>query len=957
MRAKAEFMTAPTPPQDHIDLAFLPWNRPILHQVCEWLLPSIDAGTMDLSDTLVIVPTKQTGRRLREALALRCAQADAALLPPRVQEPLFFRSTTTSARRTAGPLLSRSVWTTMLRTLSLGDYAHLFPVAPPQQDLNWATRTVEPIQQLRNTLGEAGWLIQDIVANFSEVLEEPDRWRDLAKLEQAYLRFLESAAIQDRSARLIEQARQPTLPDMIQRIVVAGVPDPSPLMTQALTALAGTLPITLLIHAPPSEAHRFDAWGRPIPEQWVDAPIHIRDPAQNLHLGASPAHQAELTLNLIAAETESIGPSDLAIGVPDSEVAPYVDEILARHGLISFNPSGSPLSQHRVLQALDCVRQWWTAPTYQTFSQVLRHPDLLRKVAREHEAAPLLAELDRLQNRYVPVTWTDVQRLCAQEPDSIIQHVLPLFARLDEWRSTDQSAAAHIADLLQWIYADEWIDPQEPDGDVFRQVAQAIQHALDELAEPLFARLELTLPDTLSLILHQLSHGAFYTERQQAQVDLDGWLELPWNDARMLIVTGMNDGFVPDSRLGDLFLPDSLLQRLGLRSDRDRLARDAYLMTTMVESRSETGRACFITGAVSRAGDPLRPSRLLFQCPDDELVDRAIQLFADIPPRAQYAHAAPSFQLDTAQTGPLRIPDTLGITAFRSFLQCPYRFYLSYVLRMQTINDDKQEWDALDFGSLIHEALNELRTLPTSTPFDDVQARIMDRAHAWVMERHGHTPTLPIQIQFRAAQERLRAALHQHGLLCDEGWEPRHFELALEMPLNGMRIKGRIDRVDFHPATQRWRIIDYKTRDQVDTPSAAHWNTRREDTATYAHVPTEISESKSAKQWSDLQLPLYALLFQHHFQQPVDEVAYLLLPRAVSDTQLSVWEHFNPALLESAQACAAGVIADIQAGRFWPPAESIPYDAFETMFPFATSQCVRPFPPSTATGERHAAVD
>ena len=66
-----------------------------------------------------------------------------------------------------------------------------------------------------------------------------------------------------------------------------------------------------------------------------------------------------------------------------------------------------------------------------------------------------------------------------------------------------------------------------------------------------------------------------YPEHKAEARDLQGWLELPWEDAPHLVVAGMNDGFVPDSLQGHAYLPDGARRLLGLRHNETRHARDA----------------------------------------------------------------------------------------------------------------------------------------------------------------------------------------------------------------------------------------------------------------------------------------------------------------------------------------------------------------------------------------------
>jgi len=67
---------------------FLPWDKPLLPQAVAHLAAGWNgAGPLDLSRLLVIVPTRQSGRRLREALAEHAAGRGQAALPPRIMTP------------------------------------------------------------------------------------------------------------------------------------------------------------------------------------------------------------------------------------------------------------------------------------------------------------------------------------------------------------------------------------------------------------------------------------------------------------------------------------------------------------------------------------------------------------------------------------------------------------------------------------------------------------------------------------------------------------------------------------------------------------------------------------------------------------------------------------------------------------------------------------------------------
>jgi ATP-dependent helicase/nuclease subunit B len=115
-------------------------------------------------------------------------------------------------------------------------------------------------------------------------------------------------------------------------------------------------------------------------------------------------------------------------------------------------------------------------------------------------------------------------------------------------------------------------------------------------------------------------------KREPDSLDLQGWLEVLWEDSPHLIITGMNEGSIPDRIAVDIILPDSMRSKLGLRNNETILARDNYIFNAALNWRNSCGRVDLILGKESLEGTPLRPSRLLFQCDDSELPDRALSL-------------------------------------------------------------------------------------------------------------------------------------------------------------------------------------------------------------------------------------------------------------------------------------------------------------------------------------------
>ena len=124
-------------------------------------------------------------------------------------------------------------------------------------------------------------------------------------------------------------------------------------------------------------------------------------------------------------------------------------------------------------------------------------------------------------------------------------------------------------------------------------------------------------------------------------------------------------------------------------------------------------------------------------------------------------------------------------------------------------------------------------------------------------------------------------------------------------------LRGRIDRIDVHDDTGERMILDYKTGDGGKSPEAAH-----------------RQGGKNAKQWIDLQLPLYRYLIGAHESHDQVRLGYIILPKSVSQTGL-VEAEWSADELEDADETARRVILSIWNNEF-PKAEKPP--AFSEAF-------------------------
>ena len=907
-------------------------------QAAAWLARDwTDPGPLDLSTVLVLVPTRQSGRRLREALAEHAATRNSAVLAPRVvlPEDLLAPADGAPMAAVATSLETQLAWAEVLRAAGLEEFRAVFPVDPPARHFAWAARLAAQLQRLQATLGENGLRLRDVVRRAGDGLPETERWTQLAELERRCDAVLQGCGrIEPQAARIARARGLPPLAG-ITRIVVLATPDPLPLAVGVLAEFARSLPVDIAVFGPADGAELFDEWGRPLEEAWSHRPLGLPDFAGQVRLCADAAEQALRVTALARSYGEPEGA--LGVGVADAEVAPALENGLRGAGLAVFNPGGRARRRDGLHALLAVLAALVREPAFDTAQALARCPDFIAWLAARGDGAispaAMLTELDDLRARHLPAMIAAALGHTAQRPAAraALEGALALRAQLAAGEFPANAAAA-LGTLfsLRRVAGDS----------ALAESAEVWMEVLREAGEARRNFPELTTADWWDLVLARFGESLRFEARQAGAVDLLGWLELLWEDAPHLVVTGLNDGCVPETVTGDAFLPEALRARLGLKTNEARFARDAYLLAALAACRAVAGRLDLLVGKVSAAGDPLRPSRLLLACADTELPRRVAALFRPVAALRPGLPWRRAWQLTPPVVAP---PTRVSVTAFRDYLRCPFRFYLKHALKMETVDPFKSELDARDFGTLCHDALEAMGKEPALRDCTDaavLREFLLARVDRRVRERYGAELTLPLIVQLESARQRLtRAAEVQAGQRA-AGWVIEQVERKFELGLGAVTVSAKIDRIERNIASGAVRVIDYKTSDKGVAPRAAHVRSvRRDETA-----PEWARFAAGGKElvWTDLQLPLYLEALAGEFGVAVG-AGYFNLPKAVGETSLVLWEDYDAEWRAAARRCAEGVAAGVAAGIFWPPAEVAPRDeddAFDGLFHHGTADSV-----------------
>lgn len=911
---------------------FLGWDKPVLHLCADLLKWKVGDQIPDLRDLWVVVPTRHAGRRLREALAARAASSGQALLPPRVLTPEQLLANA-GGLPVADRYQMQVLWVQLLRQVPDPLFEAVFSTAREDRDFGWFLSAANGFIALQDALGENGLTVGDAQNTLAE-MDKPERWAGLAAMEELYLGRVAGEGLQDRNRARLESAKAPSPAVLPRRILVAAVPDPVPLALQALEWFAARLPVDVYVHAPSSLKDGFDEWGRPLSGFWKQRLLPIED--ESIYLCAAPADQARLVAHRMTSA--ALPASDVAFGVPDSQVVPFLESELEQAGVPTYNPSGQSLANHAFVHLLGLFGQFILEPTFDNVSALARHPDWLVRGARESGVGTeaLLVALDRLQAEALPASFHDLQAGALRLPrlGNILRPAL-------DWLQQQQDAfesetfAAGVLGFLASVYEGRDVNRLIPEQRVLVSAASEISSLSQRFDQPFYDHLEVTAAERMTLFGMALGSLSFYPERPGTAVDLVGWLELHWDDAPFMAITGMNESKVPDSIVGHPFLPDSARSALGLKDNAGRAARDAYLLEALHASRKTDGELQLFLGKTSSDGDPLKPSRLLFHCDDGQLPARAKTLFGEAKAAQETVPRSLTWQLQPEE---VVSPDSLSITSLRGYLACPFRFYLSYVLGMGTVDDRREEMDPMQFGSCVHAALEAYAASPGMRDSTNVPGSIeflQNEAEGWMARRFGKSLSAALLIQREAMHQRLGAAAFHLVEQRRQGWSIVHWELPVEAVVEGVTLRGKVDRVDRHDSG-RYRILDYKTSDQDKSPAEVHLRRAMGDEPDWMLVASDGVVNR----WNDLQLPLYVWLLKEKLGQTALS-GYFHLPKAVTQTGVSEWEGLGEAQLEAAVACAAGICRAVKDGLFWPPAEKVKFDDFQHLFFGRAADCVQ----------------
>ena len=772
-----------------------------------------------------------------------------------------------------------------------------------------------------------------------------------------------------------------------ERLVVL-LADPEPVQRALLARLGeGGVSVEVCVHT----AESLDSEGFPQLQAW-EARRFDADciPSSAIRMADGPAEAAAAVVEAIRAIPAPRRSDTLAVMAPDDETRRAVERELALAGAPAARVVTRAFAATRLGTLLARLGELLREGTLESLAAFVRHDDVATWLARGGEGGGEggcegggvrggAVAVSEYRAATLAGSWRDAvvhdpsdPRRTGERFAAVVAAVQRLVAPLSDARAAC-AWARPLREVLRAVVGDDGRGAFTTERAATIRLLDRALRALDEV--PAEFRTPIQCHEVIALLLAELSGKEVRGDARHDGVTIFGWLDAGMADEPHLVLACFADGRVPEGAVVDPILPDELRRGLGMPSSLRRAARDAWILDGILSRARARGddsaragaregggpagaSVSFVVPRRTAEGDPLRPSRFLLRVAREELPARATQLFA----APHGAPAAPAASAAGFRAGDAVFPRTpavadtriasVRVTAFKTFIQCPYLFQLRFDprLRLDSIDERATELDARGFGVLVHAALEAWgreeadRGRPTADA-GEIEGALVHHLQEHAAARFPRSRAASVDVQIALARRRLERFARLQAAQVAEGWRIHSVETAFEVapkggakqapmlaaaqlpdaaaPLShaaaprlatpgetagGLFLTGRIDRVDVHEGLGLFRALDYKTSSKAEPPTRTH----------------RVLRGPRKGEWKDLQLPLYRVLLRSlPTPIPVDAGALGYINLAPS-MEKSAFDFLKASSddLDAAEAQAAAIVARILAGDFTPSARA-----------------------------------
>ena len=344
------------------------------------------------------------------------------------------------------------------------------------------------------------------------------------------------------------------------------------------------------------------------------------------------------------------------------------------------------------------------------------------------------------------------------------------------------------------------------------QLLQALQGWQQELKDD---NTRFTRAEWRHWLAQQLDAHTFRDITIDSPVRLTHLAATRWRSFDAVLLLGCDASHLPGTDNGSVWFNDGVRATLGLPTRENHVARQRDDLLSLLAMNG----CVLATWQDSRNGEKnllspyLEMLRALHKLAyHDDLADSELNALlqgaqvrsADFPLPREAAMPAPAMPLNL-------IPQRFSVSAYNSLMACPYQFYARHILRLNELDEVREDVEKRDYGEWVHDILHRFHQqfpLLDNHPGTVLQQALLDisnetfssmiehdyLARAWLLRWQ---QTIPAYLDAQLAWEA-------------EGWRYQNGEVPFELSLTEkLSLRGRIDRVDTRMGGVA-RVIDYK---------------------------------------------------------------------------------------------------------------------------------------------------
>jgi ATP-dependent helicase/nuclease subunit B len=770
----------------------------LFDRIAKRILTAHAAALPDLRGITVLLPNFHVAQPLAQAL-MRAAQRPALLLPQMVtlndwaQSIALDDAVATDSQRSA--LLyqqlrkqqwfeNADLWSMTQELLSLFDELTQSLHALPGDADTFAAAVQRAYQARKNeTLQLEARLVFEL-------------WHAM----QSGVELDAARAYQQRLAKLAAQARQP--------LFVLRTSDWTALEQRFLDEYAKRAPVEV-----------FDL--REMHEQWgsllLDPSVSLREQripslGSTLHFFAATSLEQEARAAAMQVRLWlQAGKRDIAIVAQDRVVARRMRALLERAGILVADETGWTFATLSVSTVLD---RWLTA-----LQSDFYHHDLLDLLKSPFIFADMMAserksavyQLEQLLRKQGVVSGLDKFSTLAESETVLHQPLARLRQAAALLEQGKKKSLAEWLDALRESLNVLGIDSGLQQDDAGQQLLRALETWQQELATD-DGRYRYT--EWRRWLAQQLDTETFRDSSIDSTVRFTHLAATRWRAFDAVLLLGCDADHLPSVADGGRWFNDAVRGSLNLPTRATHAARqrddllallamnDCVLVTWQKDRNGEAGLLSPYLEMLRDLheltyGDDLTESGLHAYLAAEDL--RSVEL----SPAAQPAPtAAPSI-----------VPAGVSISAYNSLVACPYQFYARHILRLNELDEVQEGIEKRDYGERVHEILQRFHERYPQTsehPEDELQVvlrQISDEVFADLLQQ---------DFEARAWLARwfksLSAYIEWQKQNEAQGWRYAEAESKFDWDLEGVRLRGRIDRLDVNGDAKR--VLDYKTQSE-----------------------------------------------------------------------------------------------------------------------------------------------